>query len=112
MLFVGTAHFQLCRTKLHKAAAFPAGAFAERAAFSADIQPAAIFVFVSFFAFGNDRYQILYFDVDPVGVDVLEKAFFAERTVHFNITEAADDVFSCGISFPQTVCTDIVSFPI
>lgn len=109
MLFVGTAHFPLCCPKLHKAAAFSAGAFAERGAFAADIQPAAVFVFVSFFAFGNDCDQVLYFGVDAVGVDALEKAFFAEGTVHGDILLSGQIIASIDLMTLYHFKSDISS---
>ena len=86
MIFVRAVHFPLCCPKLHEAAAFSAGALAQGFAAAADIQPAAVFCFIGFFLFGDQRDQVFYFRENSLWVDFLEKAFFAKGTVHSTIT--------------------------
>ena len=100
MPFVGAVHILFCGSQLNKAAAFSAGTLTERSAFSADIKPAAVLAFTASPFLRQCGYKLGDLPVYPVWVKLLEKAFFAEWTAHFSVTQTTEQGGSSAVTVP------------
>jgi len=105
MLFVGAMHILFGSPQLNKAAAFPAGALSERATPPADVQSAAVLAFTAPLFLGQCGYHLGNFFVYPLGVKLLKKAFLAERTAHFSVTQTTEQGGSSALTAPFSSLT-------
>ena len=105
MPFVGTMHILFGSPQLNKAPALPTGTLPERTASSADVKPAAVLAFTAPLFLGQSGYHFGNFFVYPLGVKLLEKAFFAERTAHFSVTQTTEQGGSSALTAPFSSLT-------
>ena len=100
MPFVRTMHILLSSSQLNKTAAFSTSSLSERTAPSAYIKPAAVLAFTAPFFLGQSGDHLGDFHVYPVWVKLLEKAFFAERSAHFSVTQTTEQGGSSAVTVP------------
>ncbi len=100
MPFVRTMHILFSSSQLNKTAAFTTSSLSERIAPSAYIKPAAVLAFTAplFLRQSGDHFGNFF--VYPLGVKLLEKAFFAERSAHFSVTQTTEQGGSSAVTVP------------
>ena len=105
MPFVRTMYILLSSSQLNKAAAFPAGALSERAAPPAYVKPAAVLAFTAPLFLRQSGDHLGNFFVYSLWVKLLEKAFFAERSAHFSVTQTTEQGGSSALTAPFSSLT-------
>lgn len=105
MPFVRTMHILLSSSQLNKAAAFPTSSLSERTAPPTYIKPAAVLVFTAPLFLRQSGDHLGNFFVYPLGVKLLEKAFFAEWTAHFSVTQTTEQGGSSAFTAPFSSLT-------
>ena len=98
-------HILLCSPQLNKTAAFPTSSLSKRTASSAYVKPAAVLVFTAPLFLGQSSYHLGDLPVYPLGVKLLEKAFFAEWSAHFSVTQTTEQGGSSAFTAPFSSLT-------
>ena len=105
MPFVRTMHILFSSSQLNKTAAFPTSSLSERTAPPAYVKPAAVLAFTAPFFLRQSGDHLGNFFVYPLGVKLLEKAFFAEWSAHFSVTQTTEQGGSSALTAPFSSLT-------